>query len=94
MENKKHNTDIFEMVNNHERQKAIRKKYSKIRKKENIRILHFSVICGIASLFFGLMGITGLMNIWIASPIFSALSILTAFLAGRWFENGRCLGWK
>ncbi len=94
MENNKHNTDIFEMVNNHERQEEIRRKYSEKRKCSNMKILHWAIASGIVALFFGLMGITGAMIIWISAPIFSFFGMLSTFLAGRWFENGKCLGWK
>lgn len=94
MENKKNNTDIFEMVNNHDRQEAIRWKYSEKRKRDNLKILNWSIIAGTISLFFGLVGVLGGMAGWIAYSVFSVSGVLSAFLAGRWFENGKCLGWK
>jgi hypothetical protein len=94
MEKEKYNGDVFEMVNNYERQQAIRKKYSDHRKRKNMRICNWAIASGIVSLFFGLMGITGAMIVWVATPIFSFFGMLAAFLAGRWFENGKCLGWK
>ena len=94
MEKEKFNNDIFEMVNNHERQEAIRKKYSEKRKRNNLKIINGSIASCFVALFFGIMGITGAMNIYIATPIFSFCGMLAAFLTGRWFENGKCLGWK
>jgi hypothetical protein len=94
MEKEKFNNDIFEIVNNHERQDAIRKKYSEKRKRKNLKILNMAIISGVISLFFGIIGLTGAMNIYISSPIFSLCGLLAAFLTGRWFENGKCLGWE
>lgn len=94
MENEKFNNDIFEMVNNHERQEVIRRKYSEKRKRNNLRILKIAMVSGVAAMFFGVLGLTGLMNIYISSPIFSVCGILSAFFTGRWFENGKCLGWE
>lgn len=93
METETFNNDIFEMVNNHERQEAIRKKYSEKRKRNNLRILNMAITSGIMALFFGILSLTGAMNIYIAAPIFSFGGMLASFLAGRWFENGKCLGW-
>jgi hypothetical protein len=94
MEKEKFNHDIFEMVNNHERQEAIRKKYSEKRKRNNLRILNYAISVGFVAMFFGILGLTGAMNIYMASPIFSFGGLLSAFLTGRWFENGKCLGWR
>lgn len=94
MAKEKYNSDIFEMVNNHDRQEAIRRKHREKRKRKNLRILNRAVTSGVIALFFGIMGLTGAMNIYIASAIFSFFGILTSFLAGRWFENGKCLGWE
>jgi hypothetical protein len=88
------NNEIFEMVNNHERQKNIQRKYSEKRKRNNLRILNMSIISALISLFFGIMGLTGAMNIYIAAPILAFFGMLAAFLVGRWFENGKCLGWE
>lgn len=93
MEKEKYNGDVFEMVNNYDRQQAIRKKYSNQRKRKNMRICNWAIASGIVSLFFGLMGITGAMIVWVAFPLCMVLGMLSAFLAGRWFENGKCLGW-
>lgn len=94
MENKEQNSDIFEMVNNHERQEAIRRKHSDRRKRNNLKICNWAIISGVISLFFGLLGITGAMIIWVAAPICFGAGMLASFLAGRWLENGKCLGWE
>lgn len=94
MEKEKYNSDVFEMVNNYERQQAIRKKYSNRRKRKNMIIYNWAIASGIVSLFFGLMGITGAMIVWVAFPLCMFFGMLSAFLAGRWFENGKCLGWQ
>lgn len=94
MEKEKYNGDVFEMVNNYDRQEAIRKKYSEKRKRNNLKILNWSIASGVVSIFFGLMAITGCMIVWVAFPICTFCGILSAFLGGRWFENGKCLGWK
>lgn len=88
------NNDIFEMVNNHERQEAIRRKYSERRRRSNLRILNTAIASAVVSLLCGIMGATGAMNIYISSPIFSLCGLLAAFLTGRWFENGKCWGWE
>lgn len=86
--------DIFEMVNNHERQEEIRRKYSEKRKRNNLKIVNWAVAFGFVSLFFGLMAVTGCMIVWAAFPLCTFFGMLSAFTAGRWFENGKCLGWE
>ena len=86
------NTDIFEMVNNPERQRKIQQKYMKLVRKKNDRILWMAIIAGAVSVFFGLMGIFGGMVGWVAYPIFSGCGVLSAFYAGRWFENSKNWG--
>jgi hypothetical protein len=88
------NNDIFETVNNHERQAKINRKYSERIKRSNLRILNTAIASAVVSLLCGIMGVTGAMHILIAYPVFSFCGILAAFLFGRWFENGKCLGWK
>jgi hypothetical protein len=94
MESKHFERGNFEMVNNHDRQEAIRRKYSEKRKRDNLKILNWSVASGLVSLFFGLMAGTNCMTIWVAFPICTFFGMLSAFTAGRWFENGKCLGWE
>lgn len=86
--------EMFEAVNNDQRQKAIRRKYSDQRRRNNVKILRAAAIAGAMSMFFGLIGICGGMVGWIAYPVFSISGILSAFMTGRWFENGKCLGWR
>jgi fatty acid desaturase len=85
--------DIFEMVNNHERQEAIRRRYSEKRKRNNLKIVNWAVAFGFVSLFFSLMAVTGCMIVWVAFPLCTFFGMLSAFTAGRWFENGKCWGW-
>lgn len=94
MEKEKYNSDIFQMVNNPERQQVIRRKYARKRKQSNLKILNWSIASGIVSLFFGLMAITGCMIVWVAFPICTFSGMLSSFVAGLWFENGKCLGWR
>lgn len=86
--------EMFEAVNNETRQKAIRRKYSNERRNSNVKILRAAAIAGAVSACFGLMGAFGGATWWISYPVYSISGILCAFLTGRWFENGKCMGWK
>jgi hypothetical protein len=86
------NNDVFEMVNNPERQRKIQQKYMKLVRKKNDRILWMAIIAGSVSMFFGLMGVFGGMVGWIAYPVFSACGVLASFMTGRWYENAKHWG--
>jgi hypothetical protein len=89
-----YNDDVERIVNDPERQKAIRRRYSEKRKRNNLKIVNWAVAFGFVSLFFSLMAVTGCMIVWVAFPLCTFFGMLSAFTAGRWFENGKCLGWE
>lgn len=86
------NNDVFEMVNNPERQRKIWQKYMKLVRKQNARILLMASIAGCVSMLFGLMGVLGCLVGWIAYPVFSVGGVLTSFMTGRWYENAKHWG--
>ena len=94
MENKIYNDDVERIVNDPERQEVINAFHEKRCAKRQRKMLIDAVVYASIALAFGLMGCVGWMTPWIAFPVFSICGIYSAFCFGRWFENGKCLGWK
>lgn len=93
MENKKiYSDDIERVVNDgHENRKAkTMARYEKRRKN----ILYKSIASATIGLIFALFGICKWMTAWLAFPLFFGFVMISAFLFGRFFENGKCWGWK
>ena len=95
MENKKiYNDDVERIVNDPERQAAIsefhNKRLAKRQRKMLIEAIVFAVIC----LPIGVLWKTGLMSVLVTAPLQLICSVCSAFCFGRFFENGKCYGWK
>lgn len=95
MENKKiYNDDVERIVNDPKRQwdiNAFREKRQA--KRQRKRLIDACVYAAIA-LAVGLLGCVGWMNPYIAFLVCGIGGLYAAFLFGRWFENGKCWGWK
>ena len=92
MENKIYNDDVERVVNNgHEnRRKKGMAKYEKRRKKMFYNSLTFALIGILAAL----LGILEWLVPWMAVTLFFGFVFVASFLFGRFFENGKCRGWK
>lgn len=93
MENKIYNDDVERIVNEPERQAAINAFHEKRQAKKQRKMLIDAITYFVLSLCFVLLGVQGLMTVYIAYPVSVFCGILCAFSAGRFFENGKCWGW-
>lgn len=94
MENKIYNDDVERIVNEPKRQAVIVDRYYKRMTKRQRKRLIDTVAYAAIALSFGLMGCVGWMNPYIAFLVCGIGGLYSAFRFGRWFENGKCWGWK
>lgn len=96
MENKNaiYNDDVERIVNDPERQEAINAFHEKRQAKRQRKMLVDACVYAAIAIAFGLLGCVGWMTPYIALPVFAACGLYSAFRFGRWFENGKCWGWK
>ncbi len=95
MENKKiYAEDIERIVNDPERQEAINAFHEKRYARRQRKMLIDACVYLTFAVAFGLLGIVGWMFNWLAFPVCAACGLYSAFRFGRWFENGKCWGWK
>ena len=94
MENKIYNDDVERIVNDPERQQAINDFHEKRQAKRQEKLLvNFWVSAAIA-IAFGLFCCVGWMKPWVALLFCVTGGLYSAFCLGRYFENGKCWGWK
>ena len=95
MENKKiYNDDVERIVNEPERQEAIAEFYHKRQAKRQRKMLIDACAYAAIALAFGLLACFSCMTPYIALPVCGIGGLYSAFRFGRWFENGKCRGWK
>jgi hypothetical protein len=96
MENKNaiYNDDVEQIVNNPERQAAISDLHQKTRGQKKRKMFLDAVLYSILGCVIGQIGAEGLLVDWIAAPASLACLLYASFCFGRWFENGKCRGWK
>ena len=94
MENKIYNDDVERIVNDPERQARIFEDRKKDRLEYQRKILANAIALLITALFCGLLGCFGLAAPVLAFSAVAVCGLYAAFLFGRWFENGKCWGWK
>lgn len=94
MENKIYNDDVERIVNDPERVEAINEFHRKRHAKRQRKMLIDACVYLTFSLAFGALGFVGWMFNWLAYTVCAACGIYSAFRFGRWFENGKCWGWK
>ena len=94
MENKIYNDDVERIVNDPERVDAINEFHRKRHAKRQRKMLADACVYAVFALSFGLLGCIGWMAPCIAFPVCAVCGLYSAFRFGRWFENGKCLGWK
>lgn len=95
MENKKiYNDDVERIVNDPERQEAINAFREKRMAKRQRKMLVDACVYAAIALAFGLLGCIGWMTPYIALPVCGIGGLYSSFRFGRWFENGKCWGWK
>lgn len=93
MENKKIYGDDVERVVNKKHEIMERRYDSRIAYRQNKLIKTVIFYAAIAIAFF-VIGICDFMAIWIAFPVFAFCALYAAFSAGRFYENGKCWGFK
>lgn len=92
MENKIYGDDVERVVN--KKHEIMEQRYDqRIARKQN-KILQSSIFYAVMATLFLMIGILGWMATWIAIPVFSGCALYSAFTAGRFFENGKCWGFK
>ena len=94
MENKIYNDDVERIVNDPERQEAINAFHEKRQARRQRKMLIDACVYAAITLAFGLLGCFGWMTHYIALPVCGIGGLCSAFQFGRWFENGKCWGWK
>lgn len=94
MENKIYNDDVEQIVNNPERQAAISDLHQKTRVQKKRKMFFDAVLYSMLGCAIGQIGAEGLLVNWIAIPASLVYSLYASFCFGRWFENGKCRGWK
>lgn len=94
MEDKIYNDDVERIVNDPERLAAINAFHKNRQAKRQHKMLIDAVVYATIALAFGLLGCVGWMTPYIALPVCGLTGLYSAFRFGRWFENGKCNGWK
>lgn len=94
MENKNaiYNDDVERVVN--QKHEIIERRYdARIAHRQN-KMLQTAVFYFVISIAFLAVGILNWMVKWIAFPICILCALYSAFSAGRFYENGKCWGFK
>lgn len=94
MESKIYNDDVERIVNDPERQKAINAFQEKLYAKRQRKMLTDAVIYAAIAFAFGLIGCVGWVTPYISLLVCGIGGMYSAFRFGRWFENGKCWGWR
>jgi hypothetical protein len=94
MKMKKYNDDVEALVGNPERKAAIDAKYDSVERKKQSEMVKKGIFNATGCALFGVMGVMGWAVPWIAIPFCVAFGLAAAFTFGRWYENGKILGWK
>lgn len=90
----KYAEDIEAMVRNPERKAEINAWHEAQERKKQSEIVKRGILQATLCILFGLMGVMQLAVIWIAAPVCIMFGLASAFTFGRWYENGKLLGWK
>lgn len=88
------NNDVEKIVNNKERQENIKKFHNKQKIKKRRKMIVNSCACMCFAVIFALFSFFELMVYQIGIPISFMCILCESFFVGRWYENGKCLGWK
>lgn len=86
--------DVEMIVNKPERQKAIRLRHERRERKIHNKMLIFFFSYAVACVLSTTLGAVGWLAPWIAIFGSFSFSVLAIFYLGRWFEHGKCKGWK
>lgn len=93
MENKKIYGDDVERVVNKAYKTKQATKMARVEKKRRKLIVN-AITFATVGLVFALFGICNWLVGWIAFPLFFGFVVYATFCFGRFFENGKCLGWR
>ena len=95
MENKKiYNDDVERIVNDPERQEAINAFHEKRMAKRQRKMIIDACVYAAIAFAFGSLSCVGWMISYIALPVCGICGLYSTFRFGRWFENGKCWGWR
>ena len=94
MENKIYNDDVERIVNEPTRQEGINEFYKRRWARMRRRMLTNSFVLAMLATMFAFFGITGWLIPVISFVAAVVCGVFCAFCFGRWFENGKCTGWK
>ena len=94
MENKIYNDDVERIVNDPERLAAINAFHRNRKVKRQRKMLFDALLFVAIAWMFGVLGVYNLIVPWISFWVAFAVGMYAAFLFGRFFENGKCYGWK
>lgn len=85
---------VENMVNEHAHQEAIRKEQEKREARRQKKKLDIAVSYALASVGFMIMDFFAWMVWWLAVPLGLVCAFAGMFHFGRWYENGKWLGWR
>lgn len=96
MENKNviYNDDVERIVNDPERQRKIKENQRERKVKKQVSMLTDAVMLFVICICFTALGWMGLISNIVAYVLRVVTGLSSAFLFGRWFENGKCNGWQ
>lgn len=94
MENKRCVEDVEKVVNDPERQEAIRALHKKQRAKKKRKMLFDALAYLALAIAIGALGNVGWMLNRLAYPLCAVSGLYSAFKLGRWFEACKRWGWR
>ena len=96
MENKEiiYNDDVEQIVNKAERQEAINAFHEKRMAKRQRKMIIDACVYAAIAFAFGSLSCVGWLISYIALPVCGICGLYSTFRFGRWFENGKCWGWR
>lgn len=94
MENKVYNDDVERVVNESARAQMFDGFYEKREAKTQRKLLQTAIIYFLYAAAFFVGGSYGLIVDWLYVPVSMVFGAYACFSFGRFFENGKCMGWK
>ena len=90
----KYAEDIEAMVRNPERKAEINAWHEAQERKKQSEMVKRGIMQATLCVLLGLIGVMEWAVVWLSAPSCIAFGLAAAFTFGRWYENGKQLGWK
>ena len=94
MENKIYNDDVERIVNESERTMILENQAQKRIAHRQKKMITDAIVYALFAIAFGALAAKDWMAGWVAIPICACCALFATFRLGRWFENGKCWGWR